>query len=222
MQPVQKENYQKKLEDIIKAETVAGRVPRLLLHSCCAPCSSYVLEYLSAFFSITVLYYNPNISPQEEYEERISEQRRLIAELPVKHPVTFLAGAYEPDKFYKEVKGFEECPEGGERCTICYRMRLLEAARAAYEGGFDYFTTTLSISPRKDAGRLNRIGKELSGEYGVAYLFSDFKKKNGYQRSIELSAQYHLYRQEYCGCVFSKAERARGRSDAEKKRFESP
>jgi len=207
MQAEQKVNYQRMLEDTIQKETRDKRVPRLLLHSCCAPCSSYVLEYLSRYFSITVLYYNPNISPKEEYEERIAEQERLISELPAQNPITFLAGRYEPERFYASVKGLEECKEGGDRCTVCFEMRLREAAVVAKEGGYDYFTTTLSISPLKDAARLNRIGKELSDAFGVNYLYSDFKKKNGYQRSVELSAAYHLYRQDYCGCVFSKRER---------------
>ena len=200
----QKVNFQKKLEERIAEEAKAGRVPRLLLHSCCAPCSSYVLEYLSAFFLITVFYYNPNISPKEEYEARTAEQKRLISELPTKNQVTFLEGRYEPELFYKTVKGLEDCKEGQERCTKCFELRLSEAARIAKEGSFDYFTTTLSISPLKDANRLNAIGKVMAEKYGIPYLFSDFKKKNGYKRSIELSAVYHLYRQNYCGCVFSK------------------
>ncbi len=204
-------NYQKKLEEIIAKEQKEGRVPTLLLHSCCAPCSSYVLEYLSEYFKITVLYYNPNISPAKEYEARVAEQERLISELPTKHPVSFLAGEYRPEEFYTAVKGLEQCPEGGDRCTVCYEMRLREAAEAARSGGFDYFTTTLSISPLKDAKRLNTIGKRLGEEYGLSYLYSDFKKKNGYKRSTELSAQYGLYRQDYCGCVFSKEEQAKRR-----------
>jgi len=208
----QKVNYQKKLEETITKEQTEGRVPTLLLHSCCAPCSSYVLEYLSNFFRITVLYYNPNISPTKEYEARVAEQERLIAELPVKYPVSFLAGDYHPEEFYAAVKGLEDCPEGGDRCTVCYEMRLREAAEAAKSGGFDYFTTTLSISPLKDAKRLNSIGEVLAAEYGVSYLYSDFKKKNGYKRSTELSAQYGLYRQDYCGCVFSKEEQAKRRA----------
>lgn len=208
-------NYQKKLEEIIAKEQKEGRVPTLLLHSCCAPCSSYVLEYLSEYFKITVLYYNPNISPVKEYEARVAEQARLIAELPTKYPVTFLAGDYRPEEFYESVKGLEHCPEGGERCTVCYELRLREAAEAARRGGFDYFTTTLSISPLKDAKRLNSIGKRLGEEYGLSYLYSDFKKKNGYKRSTELSAQYGLYRQDYCGCVFSKEEQ-RMRKESQK------
>ncbi|MDD6035862.1 MAG: epoxyqueuosine reductase QueH [Lachnospiraceae bacterium] len=203
---MQKVNYQRKLEDTIAQLQREGRVPTLLLHSCCAPCSSYVLEYLSDFFRITVLYYNPNISPAEEYKARVAEQKRLISELPVKHPVAFLEGEYRPEHFYHAVKGLEHCTEGGDRCTVCYELRLREAAEAAAGGGFEFFTTTLSISPLKNAEKLNSIGRSLSEEYGVSYLYSDFKKKNGYKRSIELSAQYHLYRQDYCGCVFSKEE----------------
>lgn len=211
---VQKINYQKKLEETIAKEQQTGRVPTLLLHSCCAPCSSYVLEYLSEFFKITVLYYNPNISPEKEYEARVAEQERLIEALPTKYPVSFLAGDYYPEEFYRLVKGLEDCPEGGERCTVCFEMRLREAAEAAKRGGFDYFTTTLSISPLKDAERLNSIGKRLAEEYGLSYLYSDFKKKNGYKRSTELSAQYGLYRQDYCGCVFSKEEQLRRRGES--------
>lgn len=216
----QKINYQKKLEEIIAAQQKEGRVPGLLLHSCCAPCSSYVLEYLSEYFEITVLYYNPNISPPSEYEARVVEQRRLIAELPVKHPVSFLPGAYEPERFYRAVAGREDCPEGGERCTICYELRLREAAETAVRLGFEFFTTTLSISPLKDAERLNAIGRALSEEYKLAYLYSDFKKKNGYQRSIELSAQYHLYRQNYCGCIFSKEEQRKRQAEQEDGMYE--
>jgi len=209
----QKINYQKKLEEIITKEQKADRVPTLLLHSCCAPCSSYVLEYLSEYFKITVLYYNPNIFPKEEYEARVAEQERLISEFPAKYPISFLAGEYVPEHFYAAVKGLEHCPEGGERCTICYEMRLREAAKAALKGGYDYFTTTLSISPLKDAERLNSIGKAVAEEYRISYLYSDFKKKNGYKRSTELSAQYGLYRQDYCGCVFSKEEQVKRRTE---------
>lgn len=207
MQTGQKVNYQRVLEDTIARQQKEGKVPKLLLHSCCAPCSSYVLEYLSQYFEITVLYYNPNISPETEYRARVAEQERLIRELPTKHSVTFMEGEYHPEQFYGAVKGLEDCPEGGERCTICFEMRLREAAQTAKNGGFDYFTTTLSISPLKNAEKLNSIGASLAQEYGIAYLHSDFKKKNGYKRSVELSAEYGLYRQDYCGCVFSKEAR---------------
>ena len=198
-------NYQKKL-DVLLAGLGEGR--RLLLHSCCAPCSSYVLEYLSRYMEITVFYYNPNISPKQEYEERVEEQKRLIAEMPCIYPVHFVEGDYRPEFFYRMVKGHEEDREGGERCFICYELRLREAAELAAAGGYDYFTTTLSISPLKNAAMLNQIGGRLSEEYGVPYLYSDFKKKNGYKRSLELSAEYKLYRQNYCGCVYSRAEQS--------------
>jgi predicted adenine nucleotide alpha hydrolase (AANH) superfamily ATPase len=202
-------NYQLELDKIIKEiETErTTRVPTLLLHSCCAPCSSYVLEYLSEYFAITVYYYNPNIYPEDEYIRRIKEQEHLIESMSLKNPVRFVEGEYEPDKYYELVKGHEKDPEGGDRCTICYRMRLEEAARIASEGGYEFFTTTLTISPHKDAGRLNEIGEELASIYGVLFLPSDFKKRNGYKRSIELSDKYGLYRQDYCGCVFSKRAR---------------
>ena len=199
-------NYQRELEAVIKENESKSRVPRLLLHSCCAPCSSYVLEYLSDYFEITVFYYNPNISPAEEYEKRAAEQQHLIRELPAKHPITLVVGAYEPERFYAVSRGLETVPEGGERCFRCYRLRLEEAAKMAAEGGFDYFATTLTISPLKNAGKLNEIGEELAQIYKVEHLPSDFKKKNGYRRSVELSAEYGLYRQNYCGCVFSKRE----------------
>lgn len=200
-------NYQKVLEKIIKKLQIEEITPSLLLHSCCAPCSSYVLEYLSEYFKITVLYYNPNIFPLKEYKYRIEEQRRLIESLPAKNPISFIPTEYEPEKFYEAVKGYENIPEGGERCFKCYELRLRDAALYARRGDFDYFTTTLSISPLKKADKLNEIGLRLEEEYGVKYLCSDFKKKNGYKRSVELSAEYGLYRQEYCGCVFSKKER---------------
>lgn len=196
-------NYQKELELLIERHQEKGEIPRLLLHSCCAPCSSYCLEYLSQYFWITVLYYNPNIYPPEEIRLRADEQERLIASMPAKYTVTYLEGSYEPERFYQAVKGHEADPEGGERCFLCYRLRLAEAAREAKKGGFDYFTTTLSISPLKNAEKLNEIGEALGAEYGVPYLPSDFKKKNGYRRSTELSREYGLYRQNYCGCIFS-------------------
>ena len=199
-------NYQRELEAVIKENESKSRVPRLLLHSCCAPCSSYVLEYLSDYFEITVFYYNPNISPAEEYEKRAAEQQHLIRELPAKHPITLVVGAYEPERFYAVSRGLETVPEGGERCFRGYRLRLEAAAKMAAEGGFGYFATTLTISPLKNAGKLNEIGEELSQIYKVEHLPSDFKKKNGYRRSVELSAEYGLYRQNYCGCVFSKRE----------------
>ncbi len=196
-------NYQKELDSILEGLARDGRVPRLLLHSCCAPCSSYVLEYLSRYFYITVLYYNPNIFPPSEYALRVREQESLISRMDFVYPVAFLEGSYRPETFYEAVKGLEGEPEGGKRCEKCYELRLLEAAKEAKAGDYDYFTTTLTISPLKSADKLNEIGRRLGTEYGVAYLPSDFKKKNGYKRSIELSKEYNLYRQDYCGCVFS-------------------
>ena len=207
------QNYQRILDDELRRITESESVPTLLLHSCCAPCSSYVLEYLSRYFAITVLYYNPNISPADEFVRRAEEQRRLIEEMPLIHPASLIVGDYAPEHFTKIAKGRENDPEGGERCFACYRLRLEEAARAAAEGGFDYFTTTLSISPLKNAAKLNEIGKELADKYGVAYLFSDFKKREGYKRSCQLSTEYSLYRQNYCGCAYSKR-------DAEKKKYQ--
>ncbi len=208
-------NYQKELDRILDRLEQEGKVPSLLLHSCCAPCSSYVLEYLSRYFSITVFYFNPNIYPPEEYGEREREQERLIAEMDVCHPVRFLKGTYDPDVFYRTVKGLEKEPEGGGRCTECFRLRLREAAGQAAAGGYDFFATTLTISPLKDARRLNDIGEEEGRAAGVAFLPSDFKKRNGYKRSLELSALHHLYRQDYCGCVFSREERRRQKEETE-------
>ena len=202
-------NYQKELDKLIDHLQKEEKVPTLLLHSCCAPCSSYVLEYLSKYFKITLLYYNPNISPKEEYEARVREQKRLIGEMDFVHPVQFMEGKYLPEEFYRAVKGHEEDKEGGERCFICYEQRLREGAIAAKAGGFDYFTTTLSISPLKNAQKLNEIGGRLAEQYGVKYLFSDFKKKEGYKKSTEISKEYHMYRQYYCGCVYSKRDRDR-------------
>ncbi|MDD6338987.1 MAG: epoxyqueuosine reductase QueH [Butyrivibrio sp.] len=201
-----KRNFQKELDKIIDGQIQEDTVPRLLLHSCCAPCSSYVLKYLAEYFSITVLYYNPNISPGEEYTKRVEEQRRLIEEMPVKNSITLIACDYEPQEFYDAVRGLEKEPEGGARCFVCYELRMREAAMYAAEYGFDYFTTTLSISPLKNAEKINEIGEKLSAEYGVKHLPSDFKKREGYKQSVELSAQYNLYRQNYCGCIFSKGE----------------
>lgn len=197
------QNYQKQLDKLIEQ---LDYTPRLLLHSCCAPCSSYCIEYLSQFFSITILYYNPNISPREEFEKRAAEQQRLVSEMQLKNPVCVVVDNYDPNEFYSAVKGFEHIPEGGERCFICYRLRLERAAEYAAQHDFDYFCSTLSISPLKNAAKLNEIGAELSEIYNVRNLPSDFKKRGGYLRSIQLSKQYALYRQNYCGCVFSKKE----------------
>ena len=200
-------NYQKELDKLIEKLQKEQKVPRLLLHSCCAPCSSYVLEYLSNYFEITVFYYNPNIFPENEYTKRILEQQMLISDMKMKHPVSFMAGNYDRKRFYDIAAGLEHLKEGGERCFKCYELRLEEAAKVAVEGEFDYFTTTLSISPMKNAEKLNEIGTTLGKKYGVSYLQSDFKKKNGYKRSIELSKTYDLYRQDYCGCEFSFRDR---------------
>lgn len=200
----QNENYQRRLDELIN--NLSG-TPRLLLHCCCAPCSSYVLEYLSRFFEITCLFYNPNISPAEEYKKRAEELRRLISEQPHKNPVSIIVEKYNPQDFFAAVKGYEHIKEGGERCFRCYRLRLEMAAKYAKEYNFDYFCSTLSISPLKNARKLNDIGEELSEIYKISHLPNDFKKKGGYKRSIELSAEYDLYRQNYCGCVFSKNER---------------
>lgn len=201
-----KVNYQKELDKTIDKITREGVIPTLFLHSCCAPCSSYVLKYLSDYFKITIFYYNPNISPEDEYRERVREQIRLINEMPVKNKVEFMEGRYEPEVFYEMAKGMEDIPEGGERCFKCYELRLREAAVIAKDREFDYFTTTLSISPLKNAAKLNEIGLKLEEEYNIKYLLSDFKKKEGYKQSVELSKEYNLYRQNYCGCAFSKRE----------------
>lgn len=196
-------NYQKEMDKLLHSLQGEGRVPKLLLHSCCAPCSSYVLEYLSDFFEITVFYYNPNIYPESEYTKRLLEQQALLSNMHFTHPVSFIAGSYDKEKFYEMSEGLEHLKEGGERCHKCYELRLAQTARMAVKGGFDYFTTTLSISPMKNAGKLNGIGTDVASRYGVKYLQSDFKKKNGYKRSIELSKKHGLYRQDYCGCEFS-------------------
>lgn len=200
-------NYQKELEKLILKNQKEGKIPKLLLHSCCAPCSSYVLEYLSDYFEITVFYYNPNIFPESEYTKRILEQQMLIQDMKFRHPVSFLAGSYDRNRFYEIARGLEQEKEGGERCFKCYEIRLEEAAKIAKEIEYDYFTTTLSISPMKNAEKLNEIGTKIAKQYGVEYLQSDFKKKNGYKRSIELSKEYGLYRQDYCGCEFSFRDR---------------
>lgn len=200
-------NYQKELEQLIERLARDGQAPTLLLHSCCAPCSSYVLEYLSAYFRITVFYYNPNIYPESEYRARAAEQQRFLRAFPAGYPVDFIEGAYLPQEFYDCARGMERLPEGGERCFACYRLRLSMTARLAKEKGCDYFATTLSISPLKNAEKLNEIGEQLAELYQVRWLPNDFKKKNGYKRSTELSREYGMYRQDYCGCVYSLRER---------------
>lgn len=226
-------NYQKELDQIIEKISAAETgAPTLFLHSCCAPCSSYVLEYLCKYFRIKVFYFNPNITEDAEYRKRVAEQKRLIAAYNERliewvdtdtvndaggqsacaetaYQIEVIEGDYEPSRFFEIAKGLESCPEGGERCFACYELRLRETAKRAKAGQYDYFTTTLSISPLKNAAKLNEIGEKLAAEFGVAWLPSDFKKKDGYKRSIELSKEYDLYRQDYCGCVYSRAERDR-------------
>lgn len=204
-------NYQRELDNIISTLEKNSEVPRLFLHSCCAPCSSYVLEYLSQYFNITVIYYNPNITNSEEYSKRISELRRLIVELPLKHPVTLIEGDYEPQCFFQAVKGLEKEAEGGARCAKCFRLRLektAEIAESIWKRQKDqtkcFLSTTLTISPLKNADLLNDILLEVTEDKPwLLPLPSDFKKREGYKRSIELSRLYSLYRQNYCGCIYS-------------------
>ena len=204
-------NYQLEMEKVLR--TLDGTRPKLLLHACCAPCSSATLERLAAHFDITILYYNPNIYPPEEYHRREAELERFVEEAGYHYPVVELP--YDPQEFYTAVKGLENEPEKGARCTVCYRLRMRRAAQYAAEHGFDWFTTTLSISPHKDAKRINAIGQELEQEFGVKHLPSDFKKQNGYLRSLQLSEEYGLYRQDYCGCEFSAKARGIGTTAGE-------
>ena len=199
-----KQNYQLILDRIINTHCAGSYRPTLLLHACCAPCSSYVLEYLSDYFDITLFFYNPNISPKEEHDFRLEELSRLTSEMGLSDNIKIIRGNYEPEKFRELAMGLEDLPEGGARCAKCYALRLEETAKLAAEGGYDFFTTTLSISPYKNAEWLNTIGDEKARIFGVRYLTSDFKKRNGYKRSCELSAKYGLYRQDFCGCEFSK------------------
>ena len=201
-----RENYSQQLSKLIEKLQKEGEVPHLLLHACCAPCSSHCLEYLSKYFRITVFYYNPNISPKEEYTLRIEEIKRFFQEFKSEDEITLMEGKYEPERFFQVVKGLEQEPEGGKRCEQCFKLRLSEAAKLAKELNADYYTTTLSISPLKNAELLNKIGKEEGDAIGVTHLPSDFKKKGGYARSIELSKEYNLYRQNFCGCVYSLQE----------------
>lgn len=202
-------NYQKELDGIIEWVKNGDRKPKLLLHSCCAPCSSYVLEYLSGIFDMTLFFYNPNITEKEEYQKRLFEWRRLCRDFPAE----MVEGKYEPEKFLKMAEGLEELPEGGARCFRCYEMRMRAAAQLCAECKMDYFTTSLSISPHKNAAKINEIGERLALEYGIRHLPSDFKKRNGYKRSVELSREYHLYRQNYCGCIYSRRIYEKGRSE---------
>lgn len=199
-------NYRIEMEREIEALKRAGRRPLLALHSCCAPCSSAVLEQLNDAFQIAVFYYNPNISPEDEFRRRAEEQLRLVREMPLAEDIRAEIGAYDPERFYAAVRGHESDPEGGARCGICFELRLRETAKYARDIGAEYFTTTLSISPLKDASRLNTLGSAIAAEYGLKYLHSDFKKKDGYRRSCALSKEYDLYRQDFCGCVYSKLE----------------
>lgn len=196
-------NYQIILDETLKEIVDSNKKPKLLLHVCCAPCSSYVLEYLNKYFDITVFYYNPNISSESEYNKRLNEELRFVKEYPFENEIKVINGEYDNKKYEEVISGLENEKEGGARCFKCYRLRLEESAKYAKDNNYDYFTTTLTISPYKNAKVLNEIGHELSTIYGVKYLFSDFKKKNGYKRSIELSSEYNLYRQDYCGCKYS-------------------
>ena len=204
-----KTNYRLLMEKELEAIRKENRCPRLLLHVCCAPCSSGCLEELCEVFRVTCFYYNPNISPEEEHGRRAAELNRLISVFPLTMPPEVSVSAYEPERFDEIARGLEDLPEGGERCFRCYRLRLEETAKKAAAEGYDYFTTTLSVSPYKNAEKLNRIGAELAEQVGVPYLFSDFKKNDGYLRSIRNSRTYGLYRQDYCGCVYSKAQAER-------------
>ena len=212
-------NYQRELEKLLdrieddRARNPHFPVPRLLLHSCCAPCSSYCIEYLSEYFDITVFYYNPNLYPDQEYEKRVLEQKRFIAEFNdnVGKNVSVIEGDFEKSLYYETVRGLEDEPERGIRCSECFKLRLGKTAQTAADGNFDYFATTLTISPQKNAKLLNKIGEEASGKYGVRYLATDFKKKEGYKRSIELSNEYGMYRQDYCGCEFSFRDRRKNK-----------
>ena len=206
-----KRDFQKELDGIIKEIEESGIRPKLLLHVCCAPCSSYCMEYLTKYFDMTLLFYNPNMDCKEEYEKRKEELSRLVREAAF--PVKVEMMPYDPQEYLDAIKGMEDIPEGGKRCFACYELRMRKAAGYASQNGFDYFTTSLSISPYKNAEKINEIGERLSAEYGVKHLPSDFKKKNGYKRSIELSKEYDLYRQDYCGCVFSKKEREKKETD---------
>ena len=197
-------NYDKVLDKIIDTHVQKGEVPTILLHSCCAPCSSYVIERLSNYFDITILYYNPNISPFSEYDKRKKEQIRLVNTMKTIHPVKIMDCDYDNDIYEFEIKGLENEPERGKRCSVCFRLRLEKTAKLAKDNNFDYFCTTLTVSPYKNSNLINAIGKELGDIYDITYLASDFKKKNGYKRSIELSSEYNLYRQNYCGCKYSK------------------
>lgn len=199
-------NYQKKLDEMIEQFKEQNLIPHILIHSCCAPCSSYVLEYMTQYFRITDFYYNPNIEPKKEYDKRVKELEKLLNKMELKNPVDFVVGDYDNEAYKEAVKFFEGEPEGGKRCSLCFHMRLSEAAKKARKLGIKYCTTTLTISPLKNVELINRIGKSVSQKYGVTWIPSEFRRKGGFQRSIELSRKYDLYRQNYCGCIFSKFE----------------
>ena len=199
-------NYQKELEKIIDNIKNSNKTPKLLLHACCGPCSSYCIEYLSKYFDITIIYYNPNIYPDTEYNRRLNELKKFINEIKLEKKIELIESRYNQDEYYKAVKGLEKLGERSKRCFACYKLRMEEAAKYASSNKYDYFTTTLSISPYKDAMWINEIGAELEKKYNIKYLYSDFKKRNGYKRSIELSKIYNMYRQDYCGCVYSYVE----------------
>ncbi|MCC8015834.1 MAG: epoxyqueuosine reductase QueH [Clostridiales bacterium] len=203
-------NYSKKTELIIENNKREQILPSLLIHACCAPCSSACLEYLNRYFKITVYFYNPNISPKAEFNKRLNEEKRLLNEMPFSNSVEIIEGKYDYNEFLKISKGLEKEPEGGKRCLQCYKLRLEKTAETAKNMGFDYFCTTLSISPLKDSRLINRIGYEAAEKFGVLWLPSDFKKKEGYKRSVQLSREYGLYRQNFCGCDFSKADNFKG------------
>lgn len=196
-------NYQLMLEETINS---LKTVPRLLLHACCAPCSSYVISYLANYFDITIYFYNPNMDSNDEYEKRCAELKRFVREFKTKHPVHVVIEEYQHDEFLEISKGLENEPERGRRCLKCYELRLRKSFMYAKENNFDYITTTLTLSPHKNSKIINEIGKKLEDELSFPYLFSDFKKKDGYKKSILLSQEYNLYRQNYCGCEFSKRE----------------
>lgn len=204
---MEKQNFQLIMER--QFESLKGG-ERLLLHSCCGPCSSYVLDVLTKHFDVTLIYYNPNIYPKEEYQKRLGEQLRLLDEMPFEKSVSYMACEYDEGEFLQAAKGFEREREGGARCERCFRLRLNKTALEAQKNGFDYFTTTLSVSPHKNAQMLNEIGKELEKEYGVKYLYADFKKRDGYKKSVNLSEEYNLYRQDYCGCRFALSQQKGG------------
>ncbi len=209
-----KENYGLRMKKELDAVSNLRTKPSLLLQVCCAPCSSYVLEYLSFLFDITLFFYNPNISPKEEFDLRLAELQRFTNAAGY-HGISIQSPPYDSAAFYDRIRGMEDLPEGSKRCRICYELRLRKTAKAAKEGSYDYFCTTLSISPYKNAGWLNEIGLSLEKEYGVRWLCSDFKKNDGYKRSIALSKEYGLYRQDYCGCIFSKEEAKKRRASEE-------